>query len=219
MRYKTVLKMCMDAYPSLFYTETDVLHHLFFVNGNGREWRDGQLVDRVMNIRSARKYIRDRLEYYIQRVKENMSKTYWGERNLEHFKKELDVLQNGTPQEQREFYYQEHIKILKTIEEFTLHADGQLIKGLYPLCEHAMIVNIPYDVKPDWLEAAIRALREIDVHLVHKCYDKKYQKQEEKSNKKFISQAWKLIGEIQRIQSWKDEEWTKDCQRRRKERE
>jgi hypothetical protein len=45
MTYEQTLKRCMELYPSLFIDENSVLHHLFFVNGNGYEWENGQLVD------------------------------------------------------------------------------------------------------------------------------------------------------------------------------
>jgi len=45
MNYETTKRTMMDAYPSLFTCEADVLHHLFFVIGNGYEWVDGELSD------------------------------------------------------------------------------------------------------------------------------------------------------------------------------
>lgn len=45
MTYSDTVKNCIAGYPKLFETEGDVLHHLFFVNGNGYEWVNGELID------------------------------------------------------------------------------------------------------------------------------------------------------------------------------
>lgn len=46
MNYKDTLRVLLEVYPSIFTDEAAVLHHLFFVNGNGYHWQNGQLVER-----------------------------------------------------------------------------------------------------------------------------------------------------------------------------
>lgn len=42
--YQATKDHAMAAYPGINPTEAHVLHHLFFVNGNGYEWEHGELI-------------------------------------------------------------------------------------------------------------------------------------------------------------------------------
>ena len=42
---------------------------------------------------------------------------------------------------------------------YYLDDNGELIQTMYPICQYAKIMNLPDDIKPDWLEAAKKAIQ------------------------------------------------------------
>jgi len=120
--YKEQKRLMMKYSPSLYQRESQILSHLFFVNGNGYEWENGELVD-----------------FW------HRSETQLGEER-KRFLAWLKTLLAGTSLTRKQ-----RGEILKT----------KVFPGrikIYPLCEFAEIMNIPDDVKPDWLVAARKSL-------------------------------------------------------------
>ena len=46
MNYQRELRETLELFPRLFSGEAELLSYLFFENGNGYDWKNGQLVDR-----------------------------------------------------------------------------------------------------------------------------------------------------------------------------
>lgn len=155
MRYRLLRKALMDAYPTLFVDEDDVLDHLFFVNGNGFKWVDGELTDGD-----------DTPEKVVQRSRENNQQRY--EAEVERNRREgcdtsymeqllYDDL-HKTPACIRRREKKTRIDQARRYGlEYGVIRNGIVIRSLYPLCEYAKILHVPADVKPDWLAAARKA--------------------------------------------------------------
>lgn len=160
MKYKETKETLMEAYPSLFLYEADVLHHLFFVIGNGYEWENGELVGRNMKkedlIKEARESNRRFLLDSFNWAKNNDSEPSFFEN---YYKKELALLDD--PDYVKKKRRRELKRRKLWIEES--HAfrcpDGRIGRQIYPLCEYSCIMTLPSDIKPDWLKAARKALQ------------------------------------------------------------
>lgn len=46
MNYQQEVRETLELFPDLFADEAELLSYLFFENGNGYDWKNGQLVDR-----------------------------------------------------------------------------------------------------------------------------------------------------------------------------
>jgi len=143
--YKYTKNTMMMTHPGIFPFESDVLEHLFVINGNGFVWKNGQLIDlelksRKQQLKEARIFVRKRneilklaaIEY--QELYKHMESYSVKKERMKSIKYRMNCVNNGTT--------------------FYLTKDGLLGRKIYPLCEYAKIVNIPNDVKPDWLKAA-----------------------------------------------------------------
>jgi hypothetical protein len=170
MRYRTLCKTLMDAYPTLFINEDDVLRHLFFVIGNGYEWVDGELVDVRMGhatpeemIRTARSQREPWREDYQKALadcdKSGLDGSYYREQLAN-----LDAPAAFMRKKERAHR-------IKQVHEgrgkdcWFIRKDGSLGSYLYPLSEYARILHVPAEVKPDWLKAARAAYHMAMAHL------------------------------------------------------
>lgn len=192
--YEETKQYLLDAYPSLFVDETDVLHHLFFVNGNGYEWYGGQLIDvcdpnedlDVRRIQEQRRF----------RVQAKQASEEGRGYMAKYFEEQIALL-DKSPAEQREVERQDRIKRCtrrrppgsRIRESYRLDEHGNLQHYLYPLCEYADILHTPDDVQPDWFEAAQRALTLVGGPLIHHQDD-------EHENQKWLRCAVQRIEEI-----------------------
>jgi len=70
--------------------------------------------------------------------------------------------------ERRQFYLDN--PILNRDGFYFLLADGTIGKQLYPLCQYADILGVPFDAKPDWVAAAKRAIEVAPTHF--RCTDR-----------------------------------------------
>lgn len=59
MNLEDTIIQALQYYPLIFKTRIDVLHHLFYVNGNGYGWRDGELVDVCDSFKGRKQKISD----------------------------------------------------------------------------------------------------------------------------------------------------------------
>lgn len=161
MNYADTLQHCYEAYPTLFPFEEDVLDHLFFVIGNGYSWINGELVDNdyepAITIRRRDKERIKRQIDSFQSIREdemNEQKSYIKER-LKELRAELKL---GYKKFQSIEILRRHKEAEKENSSYFINADGLLGRKIYPLCDYSKIVNLPDDIKPDWLEAAKRAI-------------------------------------------------------------
>lgn len=183
----------MDAYPSLFVDEADVLHHLFFVNGNGYEWVDGQLVDvcsSSQDLDATRVQDKRRLKWEAKKAAAEGRDTRFYEQQLALIAKSPAAQRRAERQHRIRRCTQRRPPGSRIRECHYLDEQGRLKHYLYPLCEYADILHVPDDVKLDWFKAAQKALTLIGGPLVHRLG-------ETQSNKKYLRQAQKRLKEIE----------------------
>lgn len=162
--YAKTREFCMQVYPSLFPYEVDFLHHLFFVNGNGYDWFEGELVERGGRLSTARvlkirKQDRERLQGWIADYQDR------GEEPPARLVEELNSLDSPN---WVEFQRRKALAWRYELATDPLYKDGErrprlmpmgmLQRRLYPMCEYAKILHVPLNVKEDWLAAARYAL-------------------------------------------------------------
>jgi hypothetical protein len=79
----------------------------------------------------------------------------------------LDLIPSDDPEVERQRELKNRRKWAKLGEElegpnfhncYFFREDGTVGRTLYPLCKYSQILNIPQDIKPDWLDAAKRAV-------------------------------------------------------------
>lgn len=177
MTYEETKALMMEVYPSLFVDEADVLHHLFFVNGNGYSWEDGELTDGETPEATRAQAKRDREHQNKHFVKPVLSRfdDFLKSRDaldpetratLEKLmadsdQRTKDLFQSDDPEVERAKEVQNRLRWIKSDSKqssWFLLPDGRIGRELYPLCEYADILHVPEDVKPDWLMAAVKAL-------------------------------------------------------------
>lgn len=151
MTLKNTIKKMLTQYPTLFQDRAQCLCHLYCTNGNGYEWKNGQLVDKFQaeyqnEPSEIEKKIADSLSSQVDAVE------------LSH--ETMDAKCSTFLQRQLiEFYRIERAK--KNIDKLiqpNFHDFIQTGFTFYPLCEYAKILNIPADVKKDWLDGAKETL-------------------------------------------------------------
>jgi hypothetical protein len=151
---KLVMQRC---FPSLFPTEDDVLHHLFFVNGCGYEWVGGQLVN-PEDGKDPRKVIQKILRKRLTDCQKSLS----GENSpmmIRVWKRRIEEIDEPwEAQAAREIERRRELAQSDNISYISLLPDGQICREVYPICKYAQILNVPDDVQPDWLDAARRAI-------------------------------------------------------------
>lgn len=156
--YKYTVKSAIKCYPSLFLYEADVIDHLFFVNGNGYGWHKGQLVG-------------------YQNHKESF----------------VEAISHRKPDETFDSIRENEIKYRKSTsklfgEQSSAYYDpsGKFAKEIYPICKYACIMNIPDDIRNDWLQAA-----KLACDLARSSFVKMT-----KSDERFLDIAEKRINEL-----------------------
>lgn len=164
---KNTVKRGMLSYSGIFPTVGSVLHHLFFVIGNGFEWHNGELVDRFE--KKKRVNVKDLAD---------KERAEYAERIAGYKAKGLETL--GLEQELHmyEFVVANIDRIVndRGIRGATLDRDP------YPICkDYAKIFNVPDDVKNDWLWAMYHNVQSVQVALRQRHYlsdiEKEYEKE------------------------------------------
>jgi hypothetical protein len=136
MKYKTSLKLSLKYYPTIYpLGEYSVLEQMFFVNGNGLWWSRGELTDgrTIKQLEEDdERYKKQQKEFLEERIIDTDSK----------YIKELfmEWLSNG--------HYGPPPDPPDTNHEYKL----------YPLYERSTIMELPDNIKDDWLLAAEKAL-------------------------------------------------------------
>jgi hypothetical protein len=131
----------VKEYPGLFPNRVRALEHLFCVYGNGYEWKNGELVGTEMRIS---KKARERHEELTRAIEETVSL--------------LEKL--GGHEEHCALYRLEKKAEKWAFDNADLIASSPVTEvhptyKFFLMCEeYSALLNIPDDVKPDWLEAA-----------------------------------------------------------------
>ena len=165
MRYADQLYVMRHCYPSLFPQEWDALDHLFATIGNGYEWVNGELSDG--DERPVDAQVQAAFERHVAQEQRHiesggLAARYAAERlALLHqpieaqWADELDYRKCYTANLPKR-------KDPRRSPCWLPHADGSVVKVVYPICGYARILHIPADIKPDWHEAACRFFDYID---------------------------------------------------------
>lgn len=130
MTFKETAKRHVASCPTLFSNMGAVMDQLFFTNGNGMDWVNGELVDPFDN--------GEPLEDLIAQSREEIR---------------TDELKNRL---YSDYELKLHLFKLDNLDDFV---DGDhsvpfdTSRSGYPICQFAAIMNVPKDVTPDWFEA------------------------------------------------------------------
>ena len=160
MNLKDSVINSMREYPSISGNKLDVYDHLFLTIGNGYNWVNGELIakfDKRLNVISIEEAI-DKLfndEYRIDLTTDRMF-FYIGE-----LEKEEKVVKESLQYDLKR--YAQDVKTIINAEKLVnqslfeiepiISLDGLEPEcTLYPLYEYSAIMNIPNDIKPDWLD-------------------------------------------------------------------
>jgi len=168
--YADTRDMLLMTYPTLYIDETDVLHSLFFLAGTGFKWEDGELVSWVPSFeeeagiakRSQRVHVERMIqcEEILEKIAPGTSMLgYWQDRLADILTGDQETYAAKERERERDNRY-EVIDSDRGNDCWFLLNDGETIgRVMSPrINEWVNILRIPEDVKPDWLEAAQRAL-------------------------------------------------------------
>ena len=150
----------MREYPSISGNKLDVYDHLFLTIGNGYDWVNGELIEtsnekpNVISIEDAIDNLfndeyridltTDRMFFYIGELeKEEKVVKESLQYDLKRYAQDVKTIINAEKLVNQSLFEIEPIICLDGLEpECTL----------YPLSEYSAIMNIPDDIKPDWLD-------------------------------------------------------------------
>ena len=160
MKLKDSVINSMREYPSISGNKLDVYDHLFLTIGNGYDWVNGELIEpsnEKPNVISIEEAI-DNLfndEYRIDLTTDRMF-FYIGELN-----KEEKVVKESLQYDLKR--YAQDVKTIINAEKLVNQSLFEIepiisLEGLepectlYPLSKYSKIMNIPDDIKTDWLD-------------------------------------------------------------------
>jgi hypothetical protein len=174
MTVHDTIKQAMVEYPRIFPSRVQVIHHLFWVIGNGYEWKDGELIS-IDPPHPITPYQTD---------KNSM------EQNAEWREVLSDPALYDTLFAGRE-------KSLVDFSKFVFDNDNFVdsyridLNDVYPLSEYAKVLTVPSDVKKDWLNAAWESISDVDFLL-----DFERDKKESKKIAGWIKQAEEYLSKV-----------------------
>ena len=139
MRFEQYIIHSILDYPDLYkdvdlqHSREKVLDHLFFTNGNGLEWQDGELkYQDTESSEEARK----------------IPKGYFDTPIMSTESDEDSIFKEWRLEEGKE--YKPH----EVCSKYALN--------IYPICEYAKITKLPNDIQIDWLYGAEEAINLAD---------------------------------------------------------
>lgn len=157
------------SYPTLYSNALDVYDHLFCVNGNGYEWKNGELVavcddeKHITNIKDAVMYILNKylIEYF--KDDDNPISRLMSLRITLNDNKGIPIIftnhnKNVIEYVKRIFEVEQRVDDFSVIPDPIFKHNKDYKYELYPLCKYANICNIPDDVKYDWFLACKKML-------------------------------------------------------------
>jgi len=180
IKLKQSITNSIIEYPSLYkdinydYSRQKVLNQLFFTNGNGLEWENGELIDPF--------------EIVTDHV---IPKDYFSSTITSEEKDERCAL--------KDLRKRLNLKFTETEE------CNKYPTTIYPICDLCTAMNLPNDIKPDWLDGAQEA---VDLAVDYfkdpykHCEDHYIQKWIDKRNyiaiKKYVKKQLGYLTEIQK---------------------
>jgi len=161
MTVETTLQDMYDNFPDLFSTRQECYNHLFCIVGNGYCWKWGQIVEDVYGLEENEKLHED--DYLHPKVLKAVQSIY-------NIKMKQD--------EDRELH---ELKRLNDLEDYNIDI------GKYDpnkphwsrISQYSLINEIPFNIKPDWKQAAIECFKILENDGVidqfkNKCGDSIY---------------------------------------------
>lgn len=160
MNLKDSVINSMREYPSISENKLDVYDHLFLTNGNGYDWVNGELIepsnekpnvisieeaiDKLFNDEYRIDLTTDRMFFYIEELeKEEKVVKESLQNDLKRYAQDVKTIINAEKAVNQSLFEIEPIISLDGLEpECTL----------YPLSKYSKIMNIPDDIKSDWLD-------------------------------------------------------------------
>lgn len=130
------------AYHGIHPTRAHVVNHLYCVNGNGYDWFEGRLHEGT-----------DEKSAEVARMLLNGDPETWIKKYVEEYDRE-----RFPP-----LYMDE--KLRELLQRHGLPLDPPVLEPkfhIYPICQYADIMNLPEDIRPDWLAGAEEALHLIE---------------------------------------------------------
>lgn len=168
MNVKNTLKISLLNYPGLFPNAFSVYHDWFCVNGNGYEWKNGELVGADNNSLADNKddaIIKLLNEQLIESwknnsVKQSILNAYIPGDDIREVVTKFIINHNETVVDE----IKEIIDVDNKMTDFEIKPESRFSTSFhfYPLCEYAKICNIPDDIKNDWLLAAKKMIDIMD---------------------------------------------------------
>lgn len=171
-------------YPLIFHNRTDVLHHIFVVNGCGYEWVNGVAQP------SYPESERDLSEILKDEEEELACALLWvdqlsiDDRNSAEVQKRIAIDTARTLCRVREYnttmqFRRNNAHYLALVEKHK--------KSVYPLCEYALLANVPDDVDPIYLEAVRDVIFDIFATPVNMNFIPPYDEKARQENIQFAS--------------------------------
>lgn len=159
MNLKDKVINSMREHPSISENKLQVYDHLFLTNGNGYDWENGELVeqynktidvisiedaiDNLFNDENRIDLTTDRMFFYIGELNKDekvVKKSL--QYDLKRYAQNVKTIINAEKLVNQSLFEIEPIISLDGLKSECF---------LYPLCEYSEIMNIPDDIKPDWL--------------------------------------------------------------------
>lgn len=162
MNYSDTLRAAQHSFPSLFPYEHDFLVHAFFVIGNGYKWENGEIVslqkfasadEEIEHWRSERiQLIQSRIDREEGATGSEFRKSYQHER-LALAQSPIEDQWAAEIKYRRDLIKELHWSVVQVWFETTLYGKPVIGKTT-EVSDYSLILKMPADVKPDWLNAA-----------------------------------------------------------------
>ena len=191
MRLEKQIYRLLWEYPTSYEDRTAALHHLFIINGNGYEWRDGEL--RTYGDTSKLSPFDQIDEWFISHIAQQ--KAIEGEEWNEEWQAEW--------QRRCDRRLTDRIAKTKLVrQEITMRVQSKLpLTHLYPLCQYGKVCNLPADIKEDWLAGAQEAV-DLALMVIPESLDAVYlrtpeqQTKDHQRNQSYLQAAQARINEL-----------------------
>ena len=161
------VESCILNYPKLFPNALYVYNHLFCVVGNNYNWVNGELVTNDTNMRhtTVENAIIEYLNHaLIEQWKEDGTAVRFWSSFGKHNDDVLEYIRrlNG--------YVVKDVEIIlnykKLAKDFSLIENTYIddVFNFYSICEYSKIMQIPDDIKIDWLDAVYQMVDLMELH-------------------------------------------------------
>lgn len=159
-----LVRTLLIGFPMLFLTEVEVYEQLFFVNGNALDWVNGVLTDGQTARERLAEVWTSQARYRAKAIKQRGSP-------LPEDSDDIEVVR-AVARQHRERMRLALARGEVKPEATSMTADGR--KKLYPLCQYATILHVPFDAKPDWVRAARYAIDVVAKKYVRTAQDDRW---------------------------------------------